>query len=103
MAAPRLTLGRGPATPEGGSGGVLAMQQSPQEHEYAVLFALPDQGSGPATQTLADRLASRGLQVITAPSREDLRAAVTAHARTGAAPIGAVLVSWDLLGSVFEL
>jgi Orn/Lys/Arg decarboxylase, N-terminal domain len=79
------------------------MQQSAQEHDYAVLFARPEQSAGPAARTLAERLADRGLPVITARTWKDLRSAIRAHAQAGTARIGAALVSWDLLGSEGEL
>jgi hypothetical protein len=79
------------------------MQESAEENDYAVLFATPGRGAGPAGQTLADRLVTRGLPVITARTPEDLRSAIAVHSQVGAVRIGAALVSWDLLDSESEL
>jgi hypothetical protein len=54
-----------------------------------------------------DRLADRGLRVVTARSREGLRSTIAGHreegAPAGAMPIGAALLSWELFGSQAEL
>jgi hypothetical protein len=59
-----------------------------------------------------DRLADRGLHVVTARSREGLRSTIAVHGRVAAAtepfparpiPIGAALLSWELFDSPGEL
>jgi len=81
------------------------MQQAvhQQEQSYPVLFVVPEQGAGPAARTVADRLCDRGLQIIVARTRDDLRQAITAHSQAGAARIGTAVVSWDLPGAEGEL
>jgi hypothetical protein len=79
------------------------MQQSVQEHDYPVLLAGSELGTGPAALTLTERLVSRGLRVITARTREDFRSAIAGHAGIGAARIGVALISWDRLGCEAEL
>jgi Orn/Lys/Arg decarboxylase-like protein len=74
-----------------------------QDQDYPVLFVVPEQGAGPAARTVADRLRDRGLHVIVTQTRDDLRNAIAAHSRAGAARIGAAVVSWDLPGAEGEL
>ena len=87
-------------------------QSRPHDDEFQVLFAAPEPGAGPAASTVLDRLADRGLNVITARSREGLRSTIAMHGRVAAAtepmparpvPIGAALLSWELFDSPGEL
>jgi hypothetical protein len=84
-------------------------QPRPHNDEFQVLFAEPEPGPGPAAQTVLDRLADRGVRVVTARSRESLRSTIAVQ---GAAaepasgrpiPIGAALLSWELFDSPREL
>jgi hypothetical protein len=74
-----------------------------QNQEFPVLFVVPEHGPGPATQTVADRLGERGLHIIVARTREDLRQAAAAQAAAAAGGIGTAVVSWDLPGAEAEL
>jgi Orn/Lys/Arg decarboxylase, N-terminal domain len=74
-----------------------------QDQDFPVLFVVPEQGPGPAAQTVADRLGERGLQIIVARTRDDLRQAATAQAAPAAGPIGTAVVSWDVPGAEAEL
>jgi hypothetical protein len=88
------------------------IQSRPHDNEFQVLFAEPEPGAGPGARTVLDRLADRGLRVITARSREGLRSTIAVHGRVAAAtepaparpiPIGAALLSWELFDSPREL
>jgi hypothetical protein len=80
------------------------MQQAvhQMDQDFPVLFVVPEQGPGPAAQTVADRLDERGLHIIVARTRDDLRQAAMAGAAP-AGPIGTAVVSWDLPGAEAEL
>jgi hypothetical protein len=49
-----------------------------------VLFAAPEPGPGPAVRTVLDRLADRGLQVVTARSQASLRGVIAGRSRAAA-------------------
>jgi hypothetical protein len=75
-----------------------------------VLFAAPEPGAGPAARTVLDRLADRGLHVVTTQSQASLRSTIARHSQAAAPapaacamPIGAAVLSWELFGSVPEL
>jgi hypothetical protein len=91
----------------GGSIETATFTQPLPEQGFEVLFAAPEPGAGPAARTVLDRLADRGLRVVTAKSREGLRSTIAGHreaaAPGGAMPIGAALLSWELFGSQAEL
>ncbi len=74
-----------------------------QDQDFPVLFVVPEQGPGPAAQTVADRLYDRGLHVIVARTRDDLRQAGSAQAAGAVGRIGTAVVSWDLPGAEAEL
>ena len=104
-------------------------QQPPQEPGFRVLFAAPEPGAGPAARTVLDRLADRGLDVVTTQSRASLQSAIAGDAAAGGGggggraggagdagepgrdpapaagggPIGAAVLSWELFGSAGEL
>ena len=74
------------------------------------MFGAPGPGAGPAARTVLDRLADRGLHVVTARSSESLRSTIAAHGRaapasatTSVVPIGAAVLSWELFESPGEL
>lgn len=71
-----------------------------------MLFAEPGPGAGPAARTVLDRLADRGLRVVTARTWEGLRSTIAVHDRPAAAsapgsaiPIGVAVLSWELFDS----
>jgi hypothetical protein len=81
-------------------------QPIPHDHEFQVLFAEPGPGAGPAARTVLDRLADRGLRVVTARTWEGLRSTIAvqdrpaaASAPSGAIPIGVAVLSWELFDS----
>jgi hypothetical protein len=84
-------------------------QPRPHDGEFQVLFAEPGPGPGPGAQTVLDRLADRGVPVVTARSRESLRSTIAVQrdpAEPPSArpiPIGAALLSWELFDSPREL
>jgi hypothetical protein len=103
--APRLAGRYG-----GGSIETATFTQSPPDQEFQVLFAAPGPGAGPAARTVLDRLADRGLRVLTARTCEGLRSTIAVHGRApaapppaGAAPIGAAVLSWEMFDSPGEL
>jgi hypothetical protein len=114
--APRLAGRYG-----GGSIETASFTQSPPDHEFQVLFAAPGPGAGPAARTVLDRLADRGLRVLTARTCEGLRSTIAVHGRVpaaaaapgtaqpaaappgSAAPIGAALLSWEMFDSPGQL
>jgi len=70
---------------DGGGSSIEAatITQPVQDGEFQVLFAEPELGAGPAAQTVMDRLADRGLRVITTRTREGLRSTIAVHGRSG--------------------
>jgi hypothetical protein len=109
--APRLAGRYG-----GGSIETATVTQSPPDQEFQVLFAAPGPGAGPAARTVLDRLADRGLHVLTARTCEGVRSTIAVHGRAAAgagapaapppasaAPIGAALLSWEMFDSPGQL
>jgi Orn/Lys/Arg decarboxylase, N-terminal domain len=81
-------------------------QPGPHDDEFQVLFAEPEPGAGPAAQTVLDRLADRGLRVVTARSREGLRSTIAVQGQASepaGGRIGAALLSWEMFDSPREL
>ena len=94
----------------GGGSIETATFSQPRDREFQVLFGAPGPGAGPAARTVLDRLADRGLHVVTARSPESLRSTIAAHGRaapasaaTSVVPIGAAVLSWELFDSPGEL
>jgi hypothetical protein len=69
-----------------------------QYHEYPVLLAEAGPASGEATWALARLLMARGLTIIPAQSQQDVRNAVAASIR-----IGAAVLDWELFRAEPEL
>jgi len=59
-------------------------QESAHDYEYQVLYAGPGPGDEPAALTVLQRLADRGVPVITTGSAESLRSTIAVHGRAGA-------------------
>jgi hypothetical protein len=99
-----------------------------REHEFQVLFAEPGPGAGPAARTVLDRLADRGLRVVTARTRAALQSTIAGHAGPAAVsappagtagpagpagsadaappaalPFGVAVLSWELFDSPGQL
>ena len=68
-----------------------------------MLFAAPEPGAGPAARTVLDRLADRGLDVVTTQSQASLRSTIAPASPERGPPIGAALLSWELFESAGEL
>jgi hypothetical protein len=94
----------------GGGSIETATFSQPRDREFQVLFGAPGPGAGPAARTVLDRLADRGLHVVTARTSESLRSTIAAHGRaapasatTSVVPIGAAVLSRELFESPAEL